>query len=236
MNIHERVTALDWNNLTENIDRDGYAQTGKLLSSVECDSLTGLYDDSPESFRSTIDMSRYNFGSGQYKYFSYPLPGIVQKLRESLYPPLSQVANQWAKKLGTDVRWPILHDTFIKQCHQNLQCRPTPLLLSYKAHDYNCLHQDLYGDVYFPLQVVVMLSDAESEFTGGEFVLVENRPRLQSRASVLTPMQGCAVIIPVRERPRNGSRGYYRAQTRHGVSELRSGRRRTLGIIFHDAE
>jgi hypothetical protein len=236
MSIRERISSLDWHSVYEQLDKVGYALTEALLSSSECETLAKLYDGSPEVFRTTIDMSRYNFGSGQYRYFSYPLPGLVQDMRESFYPHLAMLANQWATKLSYDVRWPDSHQEFIGRCHKNEQRRPTPLLLNYVAGDYNCLHQDLYGDIYFPFQVILMLSDPATDFDGGELVLVENRPRMQSRASVLRLSKGCAAIIPVRERPRKGARGYHRAQMRHGVGDIRSGRRQTMGVIFHDAK
>ncbi len=235
MNVRERIARQDWVNVFERMDTNGFALTEPLLSAAECSTLAQLHDGASELFRNTIDMARYNFGSGQYRYFNYPLPDLVQQIRESLYPALAVLANQWSDKLGTDVRWPDSLDAFIKDCHKNEQRRPTPLLLSYVTGDYNCLHQDLYGDIYFPLQVILMLSDPLCDFEGGELILVENRPRMQSRAMAIHLAQGCAAIVPVRERPRKGTRGYHRTQMRHGVSDVRSGRRQTMGIIFHDA-
>jgi hypothetical protein len=230
----QRVDALPWPNIQEQIDTEGYALLPPLLSAAECRELYSLYTDDGV-FRSTIDMSRYNFGRGEYRYFSYPLPDIVAALRGALYPPLADIANDWSMRLRIDTRFPETHQAFIESCREHGQTQPTPLLLRYKANDFNCLHQDLYGDIHFPFQVVFMLSDPEQDFTGGEFVLVEQRPRMQSRPMVLNLSRGAGAIFPVRERPRKGVRGYHRTQTRHGVSIVRSGDRMTLGIIFHDA-
>ncbi|MDE0480259.1 MAG: 2OG-Fe(II) oxygenase [Gammaproteobacteria bacterium] len=231
----ERVAALNWTRISSDLDAVGYATTCPLLGVEECEEIANLYDSSLGVFRSTIEMSRYNFGSGQYRYFSYPLPSLVEELRKSFYPPLSGIANDWAARLGLDTKWPDNHKEFVESCHRHNQRRPTPLLLSYNSGDYNCLHQDLYGEVFFPLQVVFMLSDPVTDFDGGELIVVETRPRMQSRASAINLSQGCAAIIPVRERPRKSNRGYHRVQSRHGVSTVGNGRRITLGIIFHDA-
>ncbi|MGI9203144.1 MAG: 2OG-Fe(II) oxygenase [Woeseiaceae bacterium] len=235
LTVGERVAELDWAGVRDNLDADGYALSKAVLSSAECASINRLYDSPETDFRSRIDMARYNFGKGEYKYFDYPLPETVNGLRDALYPPLAEIANTWSTKLGTDVRWPGTLSAFIDQCHAAGQLRPTPLILRYGEGDYNCLHQDLYGDVYFPLQVVCMLSEPAHDFDGGELVLVEQRPRMQSRPMVLSLAQGDIAIIPVRERPRQGTRGFHRVQMRHGVSVLRRGHRATLGIIFHDA-
>jgi hypothetical protein len=235
MNVKERTNKISWDTVSQELDTRGYALVKDFLSEEECDELVGLYDGPADRFRSTINMSRYSFGSGQYKYFSYPLPRIVNDIRECMYPYLAQVANHWAAALGTETRWPDSHAEFVEQCHKAEQKRPTPLLLRYAENDYNCLHQDLYGEVYFPLQMIFMLSNSLSDFEGGELVLVENRPRMQSRATSIELNQGSAAIIPVRERPRKGARGYHKVQIRHGVSEITRGNRQTLGVIFHDA-
>ena len=214
------------------LDERGFAVLPRLLPPEQCERLALAYDD--DLFRSTITMARHGFGQGEYKYFRYPLPGLVEELRSALYPRLAPVANGWQEALGSAVRYPAALSEFLEQCHQAKQTRPTPLMLRYGPGDYNCLHQDLYGETHFPLQVAILLSGSEN-FSGGEFVLTEQRPRRQSRASVVPLQQGDAVVFAVRDRPVRGSRGYYRVQHRHGVSELRSGQRHTLGIIFHDA-
>lgn len=234
MTLARRVDGLCWADISQTLEKDGYSRLPPFLTVSQCRSLRALYSRA-ENFRSTIDMARYNFGQGQYRYFDYPLPPIVQTLRELLYPPLAGIANAWSSQLNSEQRWPESLAAFLERCHAEEQRRPTPLLLSYCEGDYNCLHQDLYGDVYFPLQVVFMLSNPEKDFEGGELVLVEQRPRMQSRPIVLTLAQGAAAIVPVRERPRRGARGFHRVQMRHGVSLVRRGKRMTLGIIFHDA-
>lgn len=225
----------DWDAVAAALAEDGYAVTPRLIDDATCDALAALYDDPAARFRSVIDMARYNFGSGEYKYFDYPLPESVQKLREALYPGLAGIANDWARRLGQAADWPGDHDALRRRCHAAGQSRPTPLLLRYGSGDYNCLHQDLYGPIHFPLQVIVMLSDPDRDFDGGELVLVEQRPRMQSRPMVVRQQKGAAVVIPVRERPRQGKRGYHRTQMRHGVGQVLSGERVTLGLIFHDA-
>ncbi len=212
----------------------GFAVTGPLLTHEQCVELAGLYD-CDDLFRSKVVMARHGFGSGEYKYFDYPLPEIVQSLRASLYEQLAPVANAWAEALRSDIRYPATLDEMLARCHQAGQTRPTPLLLKYGAGDYNCLHQDLYGEHVFPLQATVLLSEPGTDFEGGDFVLVEQRPRMQSRAEVVPLRQGEAVIFAVHHRPRQGSRGIYRVNMRHGVSTVRAGHRNTLGIIFHDA-
>jgi hypothetical protein len=214
------------------VDERGYAVVPRLLDPETCMALSSSYDE--DLFRTTITMARHGFGSGEYKYFRYPLPNVVADLRSALYPWLVPIANGWQEALGSDIRYPATLPDFLDQCHEAGQNRPTPLMLKYGPGDYNCLHQDLYGATVFPLQVAILLSDPSS-FDGGEFVLTEQRPRRQSRAQVVPLRQGDAVIFAVRDRPVRGSRGYYRVQHRHGVSELRSGNRYTLGIIFHDA-
>ena len=233
--IVTRVSAMDWLRLAVELDEHGCATTGQALTLGECRAVTDLYDkDAP--FRSRIVMARHGFGRGEYKYFAYPLPEIVDTLRAALYPRLGEIANRWNEALGLPVRYPREHEAFIRRCHDAGQTKPTPLLLQYGAGDYNCLHQDLYGEHVFPLQVAFLLSQAGGDFTGGEFVLTEQRPRMQSRAEVVPLAQGEGVIFPVHHRPVRGTRGIYRVNMRHGVSRLRSGHRHTLGIIFHDAQ
>ena len=217
------------------LDQTGYAVIRSLVDSDACGSLASLYDGPSERFRSTVTMARHGFGRGEYKYLSRPLPDLVQTLREALYPPLSVIANEWAERLRTPQRWPAHHCEFVDTCAAAGQLRPTPLLLRYGPGDYNRLHQDLYGDIYFPLQVIVLLDAPQRDFEGGELLLVESRPRMQSRPIVIPLAQGDAAVIPVRDRPVSSSRGWSKAIVRHGVAEIRSGARRTLGVIFHDA-
>jgi uncharacterized protein len=227
---------IDWPGAAASLDAEGYAVVPGILDAAACGRIEARYDDGDTPFRSVIDMARYNFGSGQYKYFDYPLPAEVETLRSSFYPALAAIANRWAEQLGDERRWPVSHAHLRGCCHAEGQTRPTPLLLRYGAGDYNCLHQDLYGPIHFPLQVVVQLSAPGRDFEGGELVLVEQRPRMQSRPIVVHLPQGAAAIIPVRERPRRGARGYHRALMRHGVGRISRGRRTTLGLIFHDAK
>lgn len=225
----------DWNPLEADLDQQGRAVIKGVLSPEECRSLSALYPDD-NRFRSRVIMERHGFGRGQYKYFSYPLPETVARLRTSLYPRLSPIANRWNEAMSIDVRFPDRLETFLKRCHDAGQTQPTPLMLEYGAGDYNCLHQDLYGEHVFPLQVAILLSRPENDFTGGEFVMTEQRPRMQSRPMVVPLQQGDAVVFPVHHRPVQGTRGIYRVNLRHGVSQVRSGQRHTLGIIFHDAK
>ena len=218
--------------LEASLDREGWAQLGALLAPDECRALVASYDDDAK-FRSKVVMARHGFGRGEYKYFAYPLPARIAQLREMLYPRLVPIANRWNERLGSDMRFPPTHGEFLKRCRDAGQTRPTPLLLKYGTGDYNCLHQDLYGEHVFPLQVAILLS---ADFTGGEFVLTEQRPRMQSRAAVVPLSQGDGVVFAVNHRPVEGTRGPYRVAMRHGVSALRSGTRHTLGIIFHDAQ
>lgn len=227
------MNEINWSAVHSELDRTGFAMTPPLLSRAECESVAGLFDE-PDAFRATIVMARHQFGSGTYRYFGYPLPPLVQRLRESLYPPLAAIANDWSARLGTP-RFPAEHEELLRQCAQAGQHRPTPLLLRYQAGDYNCLHQDLYGDVWFPLQVAFALTEPDADFTGGESVFVEQRPRAQSKPMVARPRRGQALIFAVNSRPAMGARGYKRVVLRHGVSEITSGRRHTLGVIFHDA-
>ncbi len=229
-----QVEAIDWPAVAADLDAQGWAVSPKLLSADACDAAAGLYDRS-EIFRSHVVMARHGFGRGEYQYFAYPLPPLVEGLRTSLYPHLAPIANRWHETMGIDARFPADHAAFIARCHAAGQARPTPLLLRYGKDDYNCLHQDLYGAHVFPLQVAILLSAPGEDFEGGEFVLTEQRPRMQSRAMVVPLGKGDAVIFAVNSRPVQGTRGSYRVNLRHGVSKLRSGHRHTLGIIFHDA-
>jgi len=233
--IADRIAALDWANIAAQLDQFGCATTGALLSADECAVISSRYDDD-KLYRSRVIMARHGFGRGEYKYFAYPLPDIVASLRISLYPPLAQVANRWNEQMGVDQRFPAEHAAYLERCHTGGQTRPTPLLLQYGAGDYNCLHQDVYGELVFPLQVAFLLSRPGEDFSGGEFVLTEQRPRMQSRVEVVPLRQGEGVIFPVHHRPVQGTRGVYRVNMRHGVSRLREGRRHTLGIIFHDGK
>jgi hypothetical protein len=230
----ERVSAIDWEQVSHDLDSQGSAMVAGLLSPVECDTLAALYEQD-ELFRSRVVMARHGFGRGEYKYFRYPLPEIIAELRTVLYPYLVPIANRWNTAMGIDVRYPQRHADYIARCHRAGQVRPTPLLLQYGKDDYNCLHQDLYGEQVFPLQVTILLSEPEKDFTGGEFVMTEQRPRMQSRPIVVPLRQGDTVFFAVNQRPVQGSRGVYRVTLRHGVSRVRSGHRRTLGVIFHDA-
>jgi hypothetical protein len=233
--IADRVVALDWGAMGNELDAHGCAVTPQILTPEECEALAGLYaSDAP--FRSRVIMARHGFGRGEYKYFAYPLPDPIAELRTALYPPLAAIANRWNEAMGIEVRYPGGHRAYLDRCHKAGQPRPTPLLLQYGPGDYNCLHQDLYGEHVFPLQATVLLSRPGTDFHGGEFVLTEQRPRMQSRAEVVPLSQGQAVIFPVHHRPVQGTRGVYRVNMRHGVSRLRDGRRHTLGIIFHDAK
>jgi uncharacterized protein len=226
--------APDWPEVAKELDAYGCAVIGSLLAEDECATLAASYPDDVR-FRSRIVMGAHGFGRGEYKYFTYPLPPKVAALRTSLYPPLAEIANRWNAALEIEVRFPPKHAAFLERCHAAGQTRPTPLLLQYGQGDYNCLHQDLYGEHVFPLQVAILLSEPGRDFTGGEFVLTEQRPRMQSRAEVVPLRRGDGVVFPVHHRPVQGTRGVYRVNLRHGVSRVRSGHRHTLGIIFHDA-
>jgi len=221
-----------WHAVRAGLDERGFHILPSLLERDECETFSAAYDC--DHFRSTIVMARHGYGRGEYKYYRYPLPPLVAELRPRLYERLVPIANGWQQSLGSSIRFPDRHEDFLERCRSAGQARPTPLILRYGSGDYNCLHQDVYGETLFPLQAAVLLSDT-AKFLGGEFVLTEQRPRRQSRAQVVPLTQGDAVIFPVRDRPMRGSRGFYRAQHRHGVSEIRSGQRHTLGIIFHDA-
>ena len=224
----------DWDRVAATLNEQGSAVLEKLLLPRDCEQLAARYA-SDDGFRSRVVMSRHGFGKGEYKYFSYPLPEPIAALRAALYPPLATIANDWNARMGIDTRYPPSHADFLARCHEAGQARPTPLLLQYGPGDYNCLHQDLYGDLAFPLQITILLSEPGRDFTGGEFVITEQRPRMQSRAEVVPLRQGDAVIFAVHHRPVRGARGDYRVNLRHGVSRIRSGHRHTVGIIFHDA-
>jgi hypothetical protein len=233
--IKTRVGAVDWTGASAHLDTYGWMMLKTLLTANECATVAGLYEDD-RRFRSHVVMARHGFGRGEYKYFAYPLPDILAELRTALYPRLAPIANRWNESMSIDVRFPDGLAEFIKRCHKAGQTRPTPLLLQYAAGDFNALHQDVYGEHVFPLQMTILLSEPETEFTGGEFVLTEQRPRMQSRAEVVPLRQGDAVVFAVRDRPVQGTRGNYRVRMRHGVSRLRSGHRHTVGLIFHDAK
>jgi uncharacterized protein len=237
MNIQklvQKIQGLDWERISESLHSRGFATTGAILSSEQCQAIAQNYP-SDDLYRSRVVMARHGFGQGEYKYFSYPLPEVIQTLRQELYPPLAKVANLWQHAMGLENRFPHELHEMLQRCHAAEQRRPTPLLLKYQPGDYNCLHQDLYGEQVFPIQATVLLSEPNHDFTGGEFVLVEQRPRMQSKPQVVQIMQGEAVIFAVHHRPKQGTRGSYRVNLRHGVSELLSGERYTTGIIFHDA-
>ncbi|WP_333820008.1 2OG-Fe(II) oxygenase [Ohtaekwangia sp.] len=229
------INTISWQPLYQSLNEKGYTVIPAVLSPEECQQLKQYYDDDT-LFRSTINMQRYRFGKGEYKYFRYPLPALVQRLRESFYPPLAILANEWMQKLSIDIHFPEKHEHLIEQCHKAGQQRPTPLTLRYEAGGFNTLHQDLYGAVYFPFQIVFVLSHHSRDFEGGELVLTEQVPRAQSKAEVVRPNQGDALIFTTNFRPVQGTRGYYRAAMKHGVSEVKSGHRQALGIIFHDAQ
>ena len=231
----ERIQALDWEQISQDLDAQGNAVLEQLIPADECQRLSALYSQD-ELFRSHIIMGRHGFGRGEYKYFAYPLPDVIAGLRTALYTRLAPIANGWSTSMSIDVRYPEKHADFLARCHEAGQLRPTPLLLQYGTGDYNCLHQDLYGEHVFPIQVAILLSEPARDFTGGEFVLTEQRPRMQSRPEVVPLRQGDAVAFAVHHRPVQGTRGVYRVNLRHGVSRVRSGHRHTVGIIFHDAK
>jgi hypothetical protein len=229
-----RVARIDWERAAEELSQHGAAVIEKLLTAQECRAIAALYPED-KRFRSHVVMARHGFGRGEYKYFAYPLPEPIGSLRAALYPRLAPVANAWNERMALPARYPATHAEFLALCHAAGQRRPTPLLLQYGPGDYNCLHQDLYGELAFPLQVAILLSEPGEDFSGGEFVLTEQRPRMQSRAEVVPLRRGDAVAFAVHHRPVEGARGVYRVNLRHGVSRVRSGRRHTLGVIFHDA-
>jgi uncharacterized protein len=230
-----RMAELDWTSLQQQLDEQGFAPLPVLLDEDECQEIIDTYDKE-RFFRSTINMGRYRFGMGEYKYYQSPLPDLLQQLREGFYPELAKTANRWQEWLGRQADYPPSLAEFLEQCHERGQERTTPLILKYEEGGYNCLHQDLYGDVFFPFQVVFALNQKEVDYTGGEFLLVEQRPRAQSRGHALTMERGAGLIFPANNRPVSGTRGYYRTTLRHGVSTITSGTRYTLGMIFHDAK
>ena len=233
--IEERVEGISWEQVAQDLDAEGNAVIKDILSTDECDKIRSLYEKK-KIFRSQVVMERHGFGRGEYRYFSYPLPSLIAALRTSVYPHLVPIANRWNKTMGINVLYPAKHDDFIDRCHQAGQDKPTPLLLKYGSDDYNCLHQDLYGEHVFPLQLAILLSEPDQDFTGGEFVMTEQRPRMQSRPIVVSLRKGDGVVFAVQNRPVRGKKSVYRVNLRHGVSRLRSGSRLTLGIIFHDAK
>ncbi|MGB6253179.1 MAG: 2OG-Fe(II) oxygenase [Bradyrhizobium sp.] len=233
--IAARVAAIDWTEATSDLDAQGCAVLKGLLTAEECRALAARYPDDG-IFRSRIVMGRHGFGRGEYRYFAYPLPQLIGELRPALYSRLQPIANRWNEAMDIDIRYPQSHEAFLARCHEAGQLRPTPLLLQYGVGDYNCLHQDLYGEHVFPLQVAILLSEPHRDFDGGEFVLTEQRPRMQSRAEVVPLRQGDGVAFAVHVRPVQGTRGFYRVNMRHGVSRIRSGHRHTVGVIFHDAK
>jgi len=234
MELKERIELLNWSRITEDLNENGYAVASNILTDAECDEFVHQYKNEA-LYRKTINMERYRFGFGEYKYFQYPLPGLVQQLRENVYPKLAPIANNWMRVLNIDKHFPQSLTGLLDLCHAQNQPRPTPLLLQYGKGGYNTLHQDLYGNIYFPMQVVLFLNQPDEDYRGGEFVLVEQTPRAQSKAIVLKPGKGDMLLFTTNFRPVKGSKGYYRANMKHGVSELTEGRRHTLGIIFHDA-
>ena len=233
--VTRRIGALDWARVATDLNSQGWAVLPDLLAGSECDEIAGMYARSDDAFRSRVIMGRHGFGQGEYRYFAYPLPSLIANLRTALYPRLASIANGWNERMRIGVRFPGTHAEFLERCHAAGQKRPTPLLLQYGPGDYNCLHQDLYGEHVFPLQVTALLSKPGEDFQGGEFVLTEQRPRMQSRAAVVPLSKGDIVVFAVNSRPHKGTRGDYRVVLRHGVSTVREGHRHTLGIIFHDA-
>jgi hypothetical protein len=235
LSIAARVAQLDWARIAVDLDEGGWGPLSGLLTPAECDALAALYANEL-MFRSRVVMARHGYGRGEYQYFAYPLPALVAELRTALYARLAPIANRWSELLASDVRYPDAHEEFIERCHRAGQTKPTPLVLRYGPGDYNCLHQDLYGEHAFPLQAVFLLSTPNEDFVGGEFVLTEQRPRMQSRVEVVPLAKGDGAIFAVAQRPRRGTRGYHRVTMRHGASRIRSGRRFTAGVIFHDAK
>jgi hypothetical protein len=232
--IEKRIASIDWKQTSQDVDAEGHAIIRRVLSREESQATSELFQHD-DFFRSRVVMERHRFGRGEYKYFKYPLPDIVVSLRTTVFPHLVPIANRWNEALRIDARYPTVHADYLRRCHQAGQHKPTPLLLQYETGDYNCLHQDLYGEHVFPLQLAILLSEPERDFTGGEFVLTEQRPRMQSRPIVVPLRQGDGVVFAVNHRPVQGAKSVYRVNLRHGVSRIRSGHRHTLGIIFHDA-
>jgi hypothetical protein len=232
--IVDMIERIDWEKCSQDLNADGYAVIEKLIVPSQCHSIVTLYDDD-QQFRKRVVMEKHGFGKGEYKYFAYPLPKLIEEIRTAVYPKLAPIANAWHSAMKLDVQFPGSHAEFLERCHKAGQVKPTPLILKYHADDYNCLHQDLYGEHVFPMQLAILLSAPHEDFEGGEFVLTEQRPRMQSRVNVVPLKQGDAVIFAVNHRPVRGTKGFYRVVMRHGVSKIRSGKRFTAGIIFHDA-
>lgn len=234
LNIIQKIDGLNWENVTEMMNRDGYAVIPQILSGEQCDLLKTEYDNT-NLYRKTVVMARHRFGLGEYKYFNYPLPDLIQTIRKHIYPHLAPIANAWFRSLNIDIDFPSEHNELLKLCHEKGQQLPTPFILKYGRGGFNTLHQDLYGEVYFPIQIVMLLNEPDQDFTGGEFVLTQQIPRAQSKAIVLKPKKGDLLIFTTNFKPERGSKGYYRVNMKHGVSEVKEGERHTLGIIFHDA-
>ncbi|MGG8495265.1 2OG-Fe(II) oxygenase [Tenacibaculum sp. TC6] len=232
--IIDNINKADWHLVTEEMHQNGYAIVPKLLSDEQCDMLKANYDN-PNLYRKTVVMERYRFGLGEYKYFNYPLPDIIQTVRANIYPKLAPIANTWFKALKIDIQFPLSHSELLDKCHKNGQEKATVLILKYHKGGFNTLHQDLYGAIYFPIQIVFVLDEPDTDFTGGEFIITQQIPRAQSKAIVLKPKKGDVLIFTTNFKPQKGSKGYYRVHMKHGVSEVKSGNRHTLGIIFHDA-
>lgn len=230
--ISERIAAINWAATATQLHDNGFVTVKNILSAAECEKLIATYDDN--AYRKTVNMERYRFGKGEYKYYQYPLPAVISELRESVYPNITPVANQWMQELGVDKRFPATHEEMKQLCHDNGQTKPTALILKYEAGGFNALHQDLYGDIYFPMQMVFVLNRVNEDYTGGEFVITEQIPRAQSKANVLTPDMGDMIIFTTNFRPAKGTRGFYRVNMKHGVSPLHTGNRYSLGVIFHD--
>lgn len=235
MDIKERIDNINWADISASMDNRGYALVKNVLTDVECNDLSALYMDE-QLYRKTITMERYSYGLGEYKYFKYPLPGLVQQLRESFYPKLAPIANNWMQFLNKEQRFPATLNELLQHCHDHDQLRPTPLILQYQKGGYNAMHQDLYGEVFFPMQLVFMLDEPGVDYEGGEFILIEQKPRAQSRAMVLKPAKGDMLLFTTSYRPAKGSKGYHRVSMKHGVAEITGGKRRSLGVIFHDAK
>ena len=233
-NIIQKIETANWQSITETMNQNGYACIPKLLSDEQCETLKSEYN-TPNLYRKTVVMARHRFGLGEYKYFNYPLPEIIQAIRTIIYPHLAPIANAWFNALNIDRQFPLQHAELLRQCHENGQQKATALILKYEKGGFNALHQDLYGDVYFPIQIVLLLDEPGKDFTGGEFVLIQQTPRTQSKAIVVKPQKGDVVIFTTNFKPEKGTRGYYRVNMKHGVSEVQEGQRHTLGIIFHDA-
>lgn len=235
MDIKERIDNLNWTDISAGMDNRGYALVKNVLTADECNDLSAMYTDE-QLYRKTITMERYHYGLGEYKYFKYPLPGLVQQLRENVYPKLAPIANNWMQFLNKEQRFPNTLNELLQHCHEQEQLRPTPLILQYTKGGYNAMHQDLYGEVFFPMQLVFILDEPGADYEGGEFILIEQKPRAQSRAMVLKPAKGDMLLFTTSYRPAKGIKGYHRVSMKHGISEITAGKRRSLGIIFHDAK